>query len=208
MTLVGALEKASPGDRILLAGYGDGADAHVLRVTKEIEKIGDRKSITRNLESKLMLDNYGQYIKFKDLMEFEYIPIIEARTALPDIWRRRNVYYRFHGVKCNKCGRVQFPMPKFCIHCQADAKFFEEVPLSDKKGTLTTFSMDERAWVLDPPNVLAAVAIEGGGRFFSQMTDRDLNELKIGMPMEFTFRRIRDALGIHNYFWKCRPTRG
>jgi hydroxymethylglutaryl-CoA synthase len=67
--------------------------------------------------------------------------------------------------------------------------------------------MDERAWVADPPNVLAAVALEGGGRFFSQMTDRDVNNLKVGMSMELTFRRIRDALGVHNYFWKCRPAR-
>jgi hypothetical protein len=25
--------------------------------------------------------------------------------------------------------------------------------------------------------------------------------------MEMTFRRIHDALGVHNYFWKCRPAR-
>ncbi len=208
MTLVGALEEARPGDRILLASYGDGADAHILRVTEEIEKIADRKSITRNLESKLMLDNYGKYIKFRDLMEFEHTVFMERRTALPELWRHRNWIYRFHGVKCKKCGRVQFPIPKFCIYCQAEAEFFEEVPLSDKKGTLTTFGMDERAWVVDLPNVLAAVALEGGGRFFSQMTDRDVHNLKVGMPMELTFRRIHDALGVHNYFWKCRPTRG
>ena len=208
MILVGALEEANPGDRILLANYGDGADAHVLRATEGIEKLKNRKSITRNLESKLMLDNYGKYIKFRELMEFEHTPIIEPRTALPELWRHRNLYYRFHGVKCKKCGKVQVPVPKFCIYCQAEAEFLEEVPLSDKKGTLVTFSMDERAWVADPPNVLAAVALEGGGRFFSQITDRDVNNLKVGMPMELTFRRIRDALGIHNYFWKCRPVRG
>lgn len=207
MTLVGALEEAKAGDRILLANYGDGADAHVLRVTGEIEYFRDRKSLTRNLESKLMLDNYGKYIKFRELMEFERTPIIEPRTALPELWRHRNLYYRFHGVRCKKCERIQVPPPKYCIYCQAEAEFLEEVPLSDKKGTLVTFSMDERAWVADPPNVLAAVALEGGGRFFSQMTDRDVNSLKVGMPMELTFRRIRDALGVHNYFWKCRPAR-
>ena len=26
--------------------------------------------------------------------------------------------------------------------------------------------------------------------------------------MEFTFRRINDAQGVHNYFWKVRPVRG
>jgi len=208
MILGAACEEVKPGDRILLANYGDGADAHVLRATEKIEKIKNKKSVTRNLQSKLILENYGKYIKFRSLMEFEYVPIIEPRTALPELWRHRNWVYRFHGVKCKKCGRVQFPIPKFCIYCQAGSEFFEEIPLSDKKGTLVTFSMDERAWVTDPPNVLAAVALEGGGRFFSQMTDRDVSSLRVGMPMELTFRRIRDALGIHNYFWKCRPARG
>ncbi len=56
--------------------------------------------------------------------------------------------------------------------------------------------------------MLAAVNFHGGGRFFSQMTDRDPDNLKVGMEMELTFRRIHDALHIHNYFWKCRPVRG
>ena len=208
MTLVGALEDSKPGDKILLANYGDGADAHVLRVTDKIEKIKDRRSIKKNLESKLMLDNYGKYLKFRNLMEFEHTPDYTIRTSLSQIWRDRKWVYRFHGHKCKKCGKIQFPMQKFCMYCQADEKFLEEIPLSDKRGTLFTFSMDERAPVVDPPNVLAAVNLEGGGRFFSQMTDRDVNNIKVGMPMELTFRRIHDALGVHNYFWKCKPARG
>ena len=82
-----------------------------------------------------------------------------------------------------------------------------EVPLADKKGVLVTYSLDERTAVIDPPNVLAAVNLDGGGRVFSQMTDRDVNKLKVGLPMELTFRRIHDALSVHNYFWKCRPVR-
>lgn len=208
MVLVSALEGAKAGDRILAVNYGDGADAHALRVTEEIEKIKVRRGIKKHLESKMMLDNYGKYIKFRDLMEMEHSLFMTRRTALPELWRYRNFYFRFHGAKCTKCGRIMIPIPKFCIYCQADEKFFEEVPLSDKKGTLVTFSMDERSAAIDPPNVLAAVALEGGGRFFSQMTDRDTNNLQVGMPMELTFRRIHDALGVHNYFWKCRPVRG
>jgi uncharacterized OB-fold protein len=80
--------------------------------------------------------------------------------------------------------------------------------MADKRGSLVTYSMDVRSRALDNPNVLAAVNFHGGGRFFSQMTDRDTDKLKVGMEMELTFRRIHDALHIHNYFWKCRPVRG
>jgi len=205
MILAGALEEAKIGDRMLLANYGDGADAYVIRVAGEVR--GNGGSVRRYLESKMMLDNYGKYIKFRNLMEFEQTPEHTPRTSLSQIWRERKWVYRCHGHKCQKCGKVQFPLQKYCMYCQADEKLLEEVSLSDKKGTLFTFSIDERAPVIDPPNVLAAVNLEGGCRFFSQMTDRHVKNIKVGMPMELTFRRIHDALGIHNYFWKCKPAR-
>jgi len=93
------------------------------------------------------------------------------------------------------------------MYCQAEEKYLEEVPLSDRKGVLFTYSMDERTAVTDPPNILGAINLDGGVRIFSQVTDRDVKTVKVGMPMEMTFRRIHDALGVHNYFWKCRPAR-
>jgi uncharacterized OB-fold protein len=207
MTLVGALEEAKPGDQILLGNYGDGADAHMIKVAPGIEKLKDRRGIKKHLESKIMLENYGKYLKFKNLIKFEETPMTRTRTSLPAIWRDRNWVYRCHGHKCQQCGKVQYPLQKRCMYCQAEEKFLEEVPLSDRKGVLFTYSMDERAAVVDPPNVLAAVNLNGGGRMFSQMTDRDVNNIKVGMPMELTFRKIHDALGVHNYSWKCRPTR-
>ncbi len=55
MMLVAALEEAKPGDRILFASYGNGADAFVLQVTPEIEKVRDRRGIKNHLASKRML---------------------------------------------------------------------------------------------------------------------------------------------------------
>jgi len=205
MMLVGALEEAQKGERILLANYGDGADACVVLVAGDMGN--KRGCLQRYLESKAMLDNYGKYIKFRNLMEFEQTPEHAPRTSLSQMWRERKWVYRFHGHKCQKCGKVQFPLQKYCMFCQAEEESLEEVNISDRRGTLFTFSVDERAPVADPPNVLAAVNFEDGGRFFSQMTDRDVTSIKVGMPMELTFRRIHDALGVHNYFWKCKPVR-
>jgi 3-hydroxy-3-methylglutaryl CoA synthase len=208
MLLAAALEDAKPGDRILLANYADGADAHIIGVKDGIEKLKGRSSVSRNLQSKLMMENYGKYIKYRRLMEFESTPDYRLRTSLPEIWRDKQWVFRFHGHKCNNCGKTQFPMQRLCMYCQARAEHLEEVPLSDRKGVLVTYSMDDRALVVDPPNVLCAVNLEGGCRIFGQMTDRDINNIQIGMPMELTFRRITDALGVHNYFWKTRPARG
>ncbi|MCK4362418.1 MAG: hydroxymethylglutaryl-CoA synthase [Dehalococcoidia bacterium] len=208
MVLVSALEGAKPGDRILTANYEDGADAIVMRVTDEIGKMKDRRAIKGYLASKMMLPNYGKYMRFRNLMEWEHDLFMERRMALAEVWRHRNFYLRFHGAKCTKCGHIMTPIPKMCIYCQADEKYFEEVPMADKRGKLVTYSMDVRSRAIDPPNILAVVNFDGGGRFYSQMTDRNPDNIEIGMTMELTFRRIHDALGIHNYFWKCRPARG
>ena len=208
MTLVAALEGAKPGDKILLGNYGDGADAHALLVTENIAKMKDRRGIRTYLKSKVMLENYGKYLTFRNLMPSEETPMTRPRTSLTAMWRDRNWVYRCHGHHCKKCDKTQFPLQKRCMYCQAEEKFLEEVPLADRKGVLFTYSMDERTAVVDPPNVLAAVNLEGEVRIFSQMTDRDVKNIRVGMPMELTFRRIHDALGVHNYFWKCRPARG
>ena len=208
MQLVAALEDASPGDRILLVTYGDGCDAFLLRVTEQIKGIGERRGIKHHLQSKMMLSSYGKYIRFRNLMNWEKTPMPEQPDSPVSLyWRDREALLRGHGIKCKNCGHVQFPPQRVCSWCQAKDQF-DKVRISDKKGELFTYSKDERAiWALDLPNILSVVDLEGGGRFYGQMTDRDPDKIEVGMPLEFTFRRIHEGSGFHNYFWKCRPVR-
>lgn len=208
MNLVAALEKAKADDRILAASYGDGADAFLLRVTNQIEKVRDRRGIKHNLASKMMLPNYGTYLRFRNLMSWEETPNPPDESSVNVLWREEKALTRGHGVKCKACGHIQFPPQRVCMWCQAKDRF-EEVTISDKKGELFTFSLDDRAiFALDLPNVLSIVNLEGGGRFYGPMTDRDPTKIKIGMPIELTFRKFHEGGGFHNYAWKCRPIRG
>jgi len=45
MLLAAALETATPGGRLLVAGYGDGADAIALRMTDQLEKLSPRRGV-------------------------------------------------------------------------------------------------------------------------------------------------------------------
>lgn len=208
MMLVAALEEAKPGDRLLFATYGDGADVYLLRVTEQIENIRERRGIKHHLTSKMMLPNYGKYLRFRNLMEWEAVRRAPETddSSLNVVWRERRAILGLHGQRCRRCGHIQFPPQRICMWCQAKDEF-DEVRLSDKKGILFTFSMDERAAVVDLPNVLCEVDLEGGGRFYGQMTDRDPSKVQIGMPIEFTFRKIHEGAGFHNYYWRCRPIR-
>jgi len=208
MLLVAALEKAGVGDRILAASYGDGADALLLRVTERIEKVRDRRGMERHLASKLMLPNYGTYLRFRNLMEWEATPFPPPESSANVFYREEKALIRGYGHRCRVCGHVQFPPQRLCMWCQAKDQF-EEVRIVDKKGKLFTFSLDERAvFALDRPNVLVIVDLEGGGRAYGQATDRDPQKLSVGMEMEFTFRKFHEGSGFHNYSWKLRPVRG
>ncbi len=206
MMLVAALETAKPGDRILFANYGDGTDVYALKVTPEIEKLRDRRGIKKHLASKMVLANYGKYLHYRNLMEWEVDLRPSRRTSLPNIWREQKSLLGLFAQKCKNCGEVQFPKRVVCQNCSSKNNF-EDYQLSDKKGKIFTFSMDARAMEIDLPKVLTAVDIDGGGRIYTSLTDRDTSKVDVGMPVEFTFRKMHDGSGVHNYFWKARPVR-
>ena len=55
--------------------------------------------------------------------------------------------------------------------------------------------------------VFAVVDFDGGGRLPVELTDVDPDAVRIGQRVEMTFRRLYEAEGIYNYFWKARPAR-
>jgi len=120
------------------------------------------------------------------------------------------MFYSLYGQRCNNCGQIQYPKQRVCIYCQTKDDF-EEVRLSDKKGRLFTYSIDERAREIVLPHVRAVIDLEGGGRFYSSLTDRDVEKIDVGMPVELTFRILldgkREGSGFRNYMWKARPIR-
>ncbi len=206
MILVSALEEARPGDRILFATYGDGADAFLFKVTEQIEKVRDRRGIKRHLASKMLLPNYGKYAEMRGLMEGEEGRRPARRSSLPVIWRERQHLFPLYGQKCRSCGNIQYPKQRICIYCQAKDNF-ELIRLSDKTGKVFTFSMDQRAMEIVLPKVFTVVNLDGGGRFYSVMTDRDTSKVTVDMPVEMTFRIQLEGSGLYNYFWRVRPIR-
>lgn len=211
LILVSVLEEAKVGDKILLASYGDGADVFALRVNDRIDKVRACRGLRVWLNSKKMIPAYGKYLHLRDLMEWEVDRRPPPRASLPIYFRERKGLIRLIGKRCKNCGHEQFPRLRICMWCQKrieKPEEYEEVPLAGQRGHLFSYSMDLRSPMADLPNVNCVVDLEGGARFYGLMTDRDSQKLSIGMPMEFTFRKINDAQGMRNYFWKVRPVRG
>ena len=67
--------------------------------------------------------------------------------------------------------------------------------------------MDYLAGSTDVPLVITVVNFEGGGRMLCMMTDRELDEIAVDMPVDMSFRKLRVVNGISNYYWKSVPAR-
>ena len=55
--------------------------------------------------------------------------------------------------------------------------------------------------------MLTVVDFNGGGRALIMMTDRKIEDVRVGLPVEMTFRKLDVIDGIHNYYWKSMPAR-
>ena len=206
--LVAALEEANPGDRILFANYGDGSDAFIFRVTKAIAGIHAKPQMKDRLARKKSID-YGTYLNWRDLIPSEASNLPErGEPSLASRWRERKVIASLSGVKCKKCGTPQIhpigQTVRVCIVCQSKDEF-EVYKFSDKKGTLFTYSIDHLQPTRNPPGLNGVVDFDGGGRLICELTDYELDQVKIGMPVEMTFRKLSQGKGIVNYFWKAKP---
>ena len=199
MLLIAALEEAKPGDRILVASYGDGADAYLLEVTKEIEKVGPKRGIKSNLEAKRISKAVG--VRGAAMRGLDGgPPSISAR------WREREEIDRLHGAKCLSCGLIQYPPQRVCSKCHTKDQW-ETVRLADKKGKIFTFSLDYLVPGIDRPLAITIINFDGGGRGLFMMTDREIEDVACESPVEMNFRKLRSSGGVHNYYWKAIPKR-
>jgi 3-hydroxy-3-methylglutaryl CoA synthase len=206
--LTTALEEANPGDRILFANYGDGCDVFILRAAKAIAGIQTKPLMKERLARKKLID-YGTYLSWRDLIPFEASSLPErSEPSLASRWRERKVISPLFGVKCRKCGTPQIhpigQTVRVCVVCQSKDEF-DDYKFSDKTGKLFTYAVDHLQPTKNPPGLNGVVDFDGGGRLICELTDYDLDRVKIGMPVEMTFRKLFQGKGIVNYFWKAKP---
>jgi len=209
MNLVAALERASNGEKILMASYGNGCDVFILETTGQIAAVKDRRGIAKHLAAKSMIDNYNKYLRWRELVPVQPAarPPLEFRQPSPVAqWREVPWELRLTGTKCLQCGLPQYPPQRVCVNCHTKDKF-EPYSFSDKPAKVFSFSHDYIMQTVDPPVTVTFVDFEGGGRIMCDMTDRDVAAVKVGMPLEMTFRRLYYVGGIYNYWWKCQPVR-
>jgi 3-hydroxy-3-methylglutaryl CoA synthase len=205
LLLAAALAEAKAGQRLLVVAYGDGADALLFTTTPRVERLEGRRGVAWHLARRAELPTYDMYLRFRQLLATEHDRRAGAGISATKHFRDRDSDITLRAQTCRRCGQTQFPRQRVCYKCFAKDEF-EAVRLSDKIGTVKSFTFDNFAGSPNPPLVAGIVDVEGA-RLYIQMTDVDPKEVKLGMPVELTFRKIHEGGGTPNYFWKSTPLR-
>ncbi|WP_373084135.1 hydroxymethylglutaryl-CoA synthase family protein [Sneathiella sp.] len=206
-----ALEHSKPGDKILVASFGQGSDTLLFEVTEEIKSLSPRKGISGYLARRYAETNYNKFLAFHDLINLERGIRAETdkKTGLTTLYRNKNMSQRMLGGKCSKCGTAQFPKSNMCVNENCGAVHTQEdYPFADRIARVNSFTADRLTYSPDPPAYYGMVQFEEGGRLMSDFTDiAPDSDLEVGMLMRMVFR-VKDydnKRGFRRYFWKATP---
>lgn len=210
--LVHALQEAKPGERILVASFGNGTDALVFEATADLPAMQRaRRGILGSLKRRKEETNYARYLAFNDLIKMErgLRSEVDKQTPLTTLYRKRDMLLSLVGGKCERCGTVQFPKSNICVNPNCRAAHTQvDQPFSEFGGKVMSFTADNLTYCPDPPAHYGMVQFAEGGRMMVDFTEVDTGQVEVGMPMRMVFRikEVDPARGFTKYFWKAAPT--
>ncbi|MES2511372.1 MAG: 3-oxoacyl-[acyl-carrier-protein] synthase III C-terminal domain-containing protein [Pseudomonadota bacterium] len=211
LMLAQVLEKALPGELILLVGFGQGCDALVLRTGDAIARFKPARGVSGALADAQALDSYMRLLANEDGFEPEWGMRAEknTKTALTEQYRSRDQIAAFVAGKCPHCSTIQFPQLAYCVNpaCQKLASGFEQVPLRDVPCKVLTYTADWLSYHPAPPLYVGFVQFENGARLLMETVDINTQQLEVGTPLRVVFRikEIDKGRGYRRYFWKTTP---
>ena len=99
--------------------------------------------------------------------------------------------YRLEAGRCSGCGKVVYPIRRFCPSCRGEE--FEKLTLS-RSGTVVTSTVvhvPPNDFLMEAPYAMAVVETPEGARLMTQVVDCDPSAVLPGMEIALEFRLIR-----------------
>lgn len=212
LLLAHVLERAVPGQHILLAQFGSGAQAMVFRVTDEVRNFRPAKGVSEWIRRGVEETAYTRFLSFKDQLDLERGMRGEQdrKTALSTAYRHRSAILGLVAGRCEVTGSVHFP-PSRISYDQGKPLQDTQQPykLAERRGSVLSWSAEFLSFHRSPPHRYGQVDFEGGGRVLMEFTDTGEGEIDAGSAVEMTFRikDVDDRRGYTRYFWKATPVR-
>jgi uncharacterized OB-fold protein len=207
LLLAAALDRAEPGQVIAVVVLADGADVLLFRTTDALGAHQPARPVAAQIAAGSDALPYGKYLTWRDMITVE-----PPRRPEPDrpsgsaAGRTVDWKFGFVGSRDRESGAMHLPPARVSM-TGGNVDDMEPTPMADVPATVVTYTVDRVSYSPSPPIVAAIIDFDGGGRFPSELTDVEADEVQIGDRVEMTFRRLYTSDGIHNYFWKARPIR-
>ena len=191
LMLAAALEKAAPGDKVLLVDFGQGIDVLLFEVTGAIATRAPRLGVAGSLARRVEDANYMRFLFHKGILPLERGARAEFDQKQPSttLYRNRKTVLGLVGGRCTKTGTVQFPRSEVSVNPNDHAVGTQEdYPLAEKAARILTYTADRLTYSPDPPNYYGAIDFEGGGRMTVEFADVDGVDIEVGQEMRMMFR--------------------
>jgi hydroxymethylglutaryl-CoA synthase len=208
LMLAMTLQNAKPGEKVLLASFGQGADVMVFETTQHLPAVNQRQA--HFIQPGLPDTNYSRYLFHRGLLDIDKGMRAELDEKQPgtSLARDRKTVLGLIGGKCSESGIVQFPKTDLPVNTLSRAKgTFEDYPLADRVAKVLSYTADRLAYSPDPPSYYGMIDFNGGGRMVAEFADIEEGEAEVGREMRMVFRiKAFDTLrGFRKYFWKAIP---
>ena len=212
LMLAHVLERAQPGQVILLAQFGSGAQALVFRVTDAIARFKPARGVSQWLARGVEERNYTKFLSFKGQLQLEKGMRGEQdkKTALSTAWRHRGALMGLVAGRCRVTGSVHFPPSRLSYDQGKPLQDTQDpYPLADRTARILSWSAEYLSYHPAPPHHYGQIDFDGGGRILMDFTDLDVGEVDSGTPMEMVFRikDVDERRHFTRYFWKATPIR-
>ena len=130
---------------------------------------------------------------------FEQSPILR--------WRKYDEKYLLQGNKCSHCEKLFYPKKYLC---SCGSQEFTSINFCGK-GTVETFTKittPSKIFSKQPPYCIGIIKLKEGPKILAQIADIEFKNLKIGLAVQVSFRKIYSAgeSKIINYGLKFIPT--
>jgi 3-hydroxy-3-methylglutaryl CoA synthase len=206
------LERASPGQVILVSQFGSGAQAMVFRVTDAIGRFQPRRGVSNWLARGAEETNYTKFLAFKRQLELDRGMRGEQdkKTALTTLYRHKDAIMGLVGGRCETTGEVHFPPSRISYTPGAPAIDTQRpYKLAERQATVLSWSAEYLSYYPSPPQFYGQVDFDGGGRLLMEFTDLTNGEVESGTRMDMVFRvkDLDEKRGFVRYFWKATPAR-
>lgn len=210
LMLAAALEGAKPGDRLLVAGFGNGCDAVILEATDAILGFRPRHGVAYWRAHGTASDDYLRYLSFKGEVGMDWGPRAEFgnKFALTAEYRASRDMLGFIGGRDRQTGVVQFPKTPVSVAPGAGTRaVYDDVCLADVPARVISLTADWLTYHASPPFYFGLVQFDNGARVMMEFVDVGQAALAVGSPVDMTFRikEIDRNRAYRHYFWKATP---